>query len=212
MQPNLPNAYASPAGLNSYSNVTEPTASNSALYIFPPSSTHTLVQHPQPTHMLPNIFSPLTGPTPIFVHFRGRRAYYRYSRNAPPGLSPPAPRLALSMWTHLRLSGTPVLPPLPTDPSTCIAEGTQIDLCYVDFAVDMNEYPTRTDFGLMLQRLAPTAGAQNHFVEEWDIACRRCGKLIRQYYTDEFWNGRYLLHRVEPQCKNREGEVYQRHV
>ena len=83
--------------------------------------------------------------------------------------------------------------------------GTEIDLCYVDFGLDMNADITRTAFGLTLQALAPptrTLGAREHSVTEWDIVCQRCGAVVKHYHTDKFCNGRYLAHRKDPQCKN----------
>ncbi|KJA16350.1 hypothetical protein HYPSUDRAFT_58284 [Hypholoma sublateritium FD-334 SS-4] len=187
--------------------------SGTKLYIFPPtSSTPTPEAQPTLTHSTPQAtvatiaLFPTEGPT-IQVHFCGPEAPYRYGRSLPPIPTAIAPRIGLSVAAHRRRVAEHEVEPARRSASS---KGTEIDLCYVDFGLDMNTDITRTAFGLTLQALVPparTPGAREHSVLEWDIACRRCGAVVRHYYTDKFWNGRYLAHRREPQCKNAQPPV-----
>ena len=174
------------------------------LYIFPSTSSNPTedAQHviPRSTTISTIALFPTEGPT-IRVHFDGPEAPYRYEYDLPPiGPSIP-PRIAASVASHLRRIKSNEVDRLSLSASF---EGTQIDLCYVDFGLDMNADITRGDFGLTLQGLAPLAhkpGARNHSVTQWEIVCRRCGAVVKHCHTDKFWNGRYLAHRKDPKCK-----------
>lgn len=120
----------------------------------------------------------------------------------PPITTAIEPRIGASVAAHRRRA---VEDELAVSRCSTYPAGTEIDLCYVEFGLDMNTDITRTAFGLTLQALVPparTPGVREYSVLEWDIACRRCGTVVRHYYTDKFWNGRYLEHRKERRCRN----------
>ena len=124
------------------------------------------------------------------MQFNGPEVPYRYGRKLPPIPPSIAPRIGVSVAAHRRRIASHEIYVLPR--TVASVEGTEIDLCYVDFGLDMNADITRTAFGLTLQALAPptrTLGAREHSVTEWDIVCRRCGTVVKHYYTDKFWNG-----------------------
>ncbi len=162
------------------------------LYIFPSTSSNPTEDAqrviPRSTTISVIALFPTEGPT-IRVHFDGPEAPSRYEYDLPPiGPSIP-PRIAASVAAHLRR-----ISPHKVDSFLRGAsfEGTQIDLCYVDFGLDMNADITRGDFGLTVQGLVPPAripGVNEYSVTEWEIECRRCGAVVKHYHTDKFWNG-----------------------
>ncbi|KJA14293.1 hypothetical protein HYPSUDRAFT_1073144 [Hypholoma sublateritium FD-334 SS-4] len=145
--------------------------SPSELWIFPPDNNpdapppdaHPDFEHPaQPIDTLANYsYSPLSPPQ-ILIFFRGMEMVYKYQRNPPPMPPAVAQRIELSITAHLRRAGVLLGPQLGFQ---FIEEGTPIDLRFIDFPLDINLNTTRTNFGLMLQYLAPPTSLQGQILE-----------------------------------------------
>ena len=119
-----------------------------------------------------------------------------------------ATRINFSWAAHLRRFKEHGQDPLLFTP-TVPREGVEIDLCHVDFWVKTSTVKNQMEFGKLLRELAPSriaeiGGYEEHSVLEWDIVCPACGEAVTHYYFDEHWDGRYIVHRGSPQCKNQQ--------
>ena len=141
----------------------------------------------------------------VFVYYRGPQMWHSYTRHPQPMDARLRRRLDMSIVAHVRQT----IIHRATDEPPVLREGEDIDLCRIEFPLDINLDTTRREFGLMLQDLAPPVppsmsggwGRRLYTVSEWDILCPRCGLTIRHFCTDKFWNERYILHLREEVCR-----------
>ena len=202
----------------SYPDLFTPVASSPDLWIFPstpdapPRDARPLYQHPPPQDPIPRTTAYGSHDLPqILVFYRGEPSIYLfgYGRDAAELDDHVWRRVGMSVTAHLRRAATHAAQN-PGAPPPMLGIGVPIDLRYIDFPLDINLDTTRTAFGIILQELAPPGplgvsggrGRRLYTVSEWDILCRRCGMAIRHFCTDEFWNGRYILHLREEVCRN----------
>ncbi|KJA14019.1 hypothetical protein HYPSUDRAFT_59587 [Hypholoma sublateritium FD-334 SS-4] len=91
-------------------------------------------------------------------------------------------------------------------PPTLLMEGVQIDMCYVDMWVRTSAVANRMMFLLFVERLTPekVRGDEEHGLLQWDIVCPQCEQAITHYVFDDLWNGRYLDHLRNSECKVQE--------
>lgn len=197
--------------------LTPPVVSKTDLWIFPPDGDIDALpldadpdfQHPpHPIYSPTNYPLSAQDPPQILIFYRGPQVVYNYTCNPPPMSYRLTRRIDLSISAHLRYAEAQQTYRDFRNHIPLLEEGTEIDLRYVDFPHDINLNTTRTEFGILLQNLAPPippevgSELRLHTVSQWDIVCRRCGEAITHYSTDKFWNTRYIQHRKESECKN----------
>lgn len=139
----------------------------------------------------------------VRIFFYGPPISFSYGGRNPAGPAPLNPilarRIECSIPQLLRYKANGQDPP----PHPASIEGMKIDLRYVDFRIDMRKGITREQFMQYLREFVPPVMSSDvvYGVREWKIVCLRCRENIWHLISDEFWNGRYLAHRSDPQCE-----------
>ena len=133
----------------------------------------------------------------VQVHFNGPIAKYLHGGGAPYLTPDEAWRIEGSLAAHRRRFKVHGQHPALSAPSI---DGMEIDMCYVDFSVDINA-PKRS-FMKTLRDLEPNeASDARRYVLRYEIVCPSCGDAVVHSYADKKWNGWYLDHRKE--CASR---------
>ncbi len=192
------------------------TVPSTSLYIHPPTFdppppvAPTTFKQPVQTRYYPKICGLLLEQfSEVRVHFRGPAMRYLHGGNSVLPIPPATEsRINLSWAAYLRRFKEHGQDPLLCPP-TVPREVVEIDLCHVDFWAKTSTVKNQIEFSKILRELAPSriaeiGGCEEHSVLEWDIVCPDCGEAVTHHYFDEHWNGRYIFHRLSPQCKIRQ--------
>ena len=137
----------------------------------------------------------------VRVMFDGPKVFWRYDADDSLQL-PPAykKRIHFSAMAHMRRHQKNAH---GSAHSLALIEGTDIDLSYCDFWIDMNRIISREEFvGLTVAFMPPITAAEPVPTQRgriWQIVCRRCGQAVTCPGKDVYWNGAYLIHHEK--CK-----------
>lgn len=133
----------------------------------------------------------------VQLHFNGPVVKYLHGADAPYLTPDAAWRIDGSLAAHRRRFKVHGQNPALSAPSI---DGMEIDMCYVDFSVDINVL--KRSFLKTLRDLEPNEASDvRRYVLRYEIVCPSCGDAIVHSYADRRWNGWYLDHRME--CASR---------
>ncbi|KJA14300.1 hypothetical protein HYPSUDRAFT_59463 [Hypholoma sublateritium FD-334 SS-4] len=157
-------------------------------------------QHAHTTSNPATTVQPTDDTVEVRINYGGPLSLWCYGRPNAPAVHPIVENhIDFAHTAHQRRLNAHGQDPLLAPPSD---EGTHIDLRYLDFGLNMSDFPTRASFKAMLDAFAPPEIGERW--PEWEIVCRRCGAAVKHFHTDARWNGVYLAHLGSRYCQERE--------